>query len=167
MKSRKHHDATRRDGKRTLWTLIGLAAAAAVGLGWGFGLFDTTTSTAEEVVVYKSPSCGCCGNWSSHLRRNGFKVTVVNVEDMDPLKQRYGVGDELESCHTAVVSGYVVEGHVPAADIRRLLSERPAVTGLAVPGMPAAAPGMDDSDGEPFNVLTFDAKGRGQIYARY
>lgn len=172
MKVGKNSVADNRGGRgrpkrRSPWALVGLAVAAATGIAWGFGLFDGKTTAAQEVVVYKSPTCGCCGKWADHLGRNGFRIRVIGVDDLSPIKQRYGVGDELASCHTAVVSGYVVEGHVPAADIQRLLAERPGIKGLTVPGMPAAAPGMDIPGGGPFDVLTFDAKGRRGVYARY
>ena len=107
------------------------------------------------VSVSKDPSCGCCDGWVAHIEAAGFPVKVVESSDMDSLKQRLGVPAELASCHTAEVGGYVVEGHVPAAAIRRLLAERPDATGLAVPGMPAGSPGMDfpGVDPEPYEVF--------------
>ena len=96
-----------------------------------------------EVTVYKSATCGCCGKWIEHMQDAGFKVTAHNRQDMNQIKEEHGVAYELRSCHTAVVDGYVLEGHVPAGDIRRLLKERPAVDGLAVPGMPSGSPGME------------------------
>ncbi|QRZ13658.1 DUF411 domain-containing protein [Paracoccus methylovorus] len=109
------------------------------------------------MTVTKDPSCGCCSDWIAHIEAAGFPVRVVNSADVDSLKQRLGVPDELTSCHTAEVGGYVVEGHVPAAAIRRLLAERPDATGLAVPGMPAGSPGMDfpGSDPEPYEAFLF------------
>ncbi|RHZ91805.1 DUF411 domain-containing protein [Cereibacter sphaeroides] len=109
------------------------------------------------VNVTKDPSCGCCDGWATHLKAAGFPVRVVESADMGSLKQRLGVLAELASCHTAEVGGYVVEGHVPAAAIRRLLSERPEATGLAVPGMPAGSPGMDfpGVDPEPYEAFLF------------
>ena len=109
------------------------------------------------VSVTKDPSCGCCDGWVAHIEAAGFPVRVVESTDMDSLKQRLGVPAELASCHTAEVGGYVVEGHVPAAAIRRLLAERPDATGLAVPGMPAGSPGMDfpGVDPEPYEVFLF------------
>lgn len=109
------------------------------------------------VTVTKDPSCGCCGGWIEHIRAAGYPVHVVESSDVDALKQRLGVPAELTSCHTAEVDGYVVEGHVPATAIRRLLAERPAGTGLAVPGMPAGSPGMNfpGVDPEPYEVLLF------------
>ncbi|WP_413872241.1 DUF411 domain-containing protein [Albidovulum sp.] len=109
------------------------------------------------VSVTKDPSCGCCDGWAAHIEAAGFPVRVVESADMGGLKQRLGVPAELASCHTAEVGGYVVEGHVPAAAIRRLLAERPDATGLAVPGMPAGSPGMDfpGVEPEPYEAFLF------------
>jgi hypothetical protein len=106
-------------------------------------LLACAQATAQTIDVIKSPYCGCCAQWVEHLRANGFTVRVTDVEDLDPVARQHGVPDELRSCHTATVGGYVIEGHVPAADIRRLLDERPQATGLAVPGMPIGSPGME------------------------
>ena len=133
-----------------------LAAAGA------FPLLGAMTAVGHAdalplVTVTKDPSCGCCGGWVTHIEAAGFPVRVVESSDVDALKQRLGVPAELASCHTAEVEGYVVEGHVPAAAIQRLLTERPSATGVAVPGMPAGSPGMDSPgiDPEPYEVLLF------------
>jgi hypothetical protein len=112
------------------------------------------------VTVTRDPDCGCCGGWIAHIEAEGFPVRIVTSADVDSLKQRLGVPSELSSCHTAEVDGYVIEGHVPAAALRRLLLERPAATGLAVPGMPAGSPGMDFPDvvPAPYEVLLFGPK---------
>jgi len=146
--------------------IAGGAAAVALGAA-GWLLLPASTADAE-VVVYKSPSCGCCGNWVEHLRANGFSVAVRERDDLTPVKTRLGVPDALQSCHTAEVGGYVVEGHVPAADIRRLLAERPPqARGLAVPGMPAGAPGMEDGRRrDAYQVILFGDIGH-SVYARY
>ena len=102
-----------------------------------------------------------------HLRENGFEVRTEDVPDMDSVKARFGVAPRHQGCHTATVDGYVIEGHVPAADIRRLLEERPDVTGLTVPGMPRGSPGMESPVPEPYDVLTFDDGGNEAIYASY
>ncbi|ABI57983.1 DUF411 domain-containing protein [Alkalilimnicola ehrlichii MLHE-1] len=121
-----------------------------------------------QATVYKSPYCGCCTDWEDHLREHGFEVTSVERRDMNPVKQRFGITRELASCHTAEIDGYVIEGHVPAEDILRLLEERPErVRGLTVPGMPAGSPGMEVGHKDPYQVLTFDAQGRVEVYARY
>lgn len=141
--------------------IVGVAVAA-----WGTGLIGGAGANATEVQVYKSPYCGCCSQWSKHLRANGFRITVRNVEDMGPIKAANGIPPKLHSCHTALVEGYVVEGHVPADIIWRLLTERPDAVGIAVPGMPSSAPGMDQPTGEPYAVMIFDKNGRSRVYAR-
>ncbi len=122
---------------------------------------------ATEIAVYKSATCGCCKNWAAHLRANGFTVKARDVADMTPYKNRYGITPALASCHTAVVDGYAIEGHVPAADIKRLLKERPAVRGLAVPGMPSGSPGMEQGHVEAYDVLSYDKAGKAAVYARH
>lgn len=149
------------------WFLGGLGLAA-VGAGlWGFRLIGGAPASAAEVLVYKSPTCGCCGGWVAHMRANGFKVNVRDVDDVYPVKAAAGVPDALASCHTAMVDGYVVEGHVPAPSVLRLLDQRPAVKGLAVPGMPAGSPGMEGNGREPYNVLAFDARGKTRFWDAY
>jgi len=146
-------------------TILAGGVVATVGAaGW----LLVPASTAEaDVMVYKSPSCGCCGGWVDHMRANGFTVAVKERDDLTPVKARLGVPDSLQSCHTAEVGGYVVEGHVPAADIRRLLTERPRARGLAVPGMPAGSPGMGDGGHrEAYQVILFGDGGH-SVYARY
>ncbi len=131
-----------------------------------FSLAGTALADATDVMVYKSPTCGCCKKWVKHMRENGFTVKTQDMADVTPYKTRYGVTPELASCHTAVVSGYVVEGHVPAADIKRLLKERPRIAGLSAPGMPAGSPGMDTGH-ESYDVVSFDNKGNVAVYARH
>lgn len=130
-------------------------------------LFLSAAASAADISVYKSPTCGCCSKWVKHLKANGFKVKAYDVQDVNSYKDRYGVPVSLGACHTAKVDGYVIEGHVPAADIKRLLAERPAVKGLAVPGMPAGSPGMEGPHSEPYEVLSFDAKGEAKTFARH
>lgn len=101
-----------------------------------------------EITVYKSPTCGCCEAWVEYLRAEGFEVKAIDQKELNSLKKKLGVEPEMASCHTAVVDGYVLEGHVPAAPIRRLLAERPGTKGLAVPGMPLNSPGMGEMNGE-------------------
>lgn len=121
-----------------------------------------------EVTVYKSPTCGCCTEWIRHLERAGFTVAARDVDDLAPIKRQHGVPQALESCHTAIVAGYVVEGHVPADVIQRMLQERPQVAGIAVPGMPAGSPGMDYPDvrPQPYDVMAFRAEGGWSVYER-
>jgi hypothetical protein len=121
-----------------------------------------------DVIVYKSPTCGCCGAWIDHLRANDFRVVVRDTSDVGAVKRRLGVLPTLVSCHTAIINGYVIEGHVPADDIIRLLEERPKIVGLAVPGMPAGSPGMEDAQPHvPYDVIAFDAKGQTQVWSRH
>ena len=126
------------------------------------------TPAGPAVTVYKTPTCGCCTKWIDHLKQAGFTVTAHDLENLAPIKRQHGVPQTLESCHTAVVGGYVVEGHVPAAVIERLLREKPAVAGIAVPGMPAGSPGMEypDARPQPYDVLAFRAEGGWSVYAR-
>jgi len=118
------------------------------------------------IKVYKDPNCGCCKEWVKHLEANGFKVETMDMPDLSLLKQKYGVKQELQACHTAIVGGYVVEGHVPADVIKQMLKEKPAIAGLAVPGMPQGSPGMESASKERYNVLTFNRAGRTTVYAQ-
>ena len=122
---------------------------------------------ADEMIVYKSATCGCCNSWIKHMEANGFKVKGQNVMDLDAVKQRHGVTPNLAACHTAIVNGYVVEGHVPASDVKRLLKERPKVKGIAVPGMPHGSPGMESPTPQRYQTLSFDEAGRLQVYANH
>lgn len=125
---------------------------------------------AEEPVidVYKSPTCGCCGKWVDHLKANGFKVRAHDTTNVASHKSRLGVPSGLGSCHTAEVNGYLVEGHVPAKDIRRLLKEKPEARGLVVPAMPAGSPGMEQGNRKDrYDVLLVKQDGKTQIYSRY
>lgn len=120
---------------------------------------------AVKMVVYKTPTCGCCKAWVEHVQQAGFDVEVRDMPDVTPVKNEHGLPQHLASCHTAVVDGYVVEGHVPADVIRRLLSERPQVTGIAVPGMPAGSPGMEmGSRKDPYDIMTFARNGTVSVY---
>jgi len=119
------------------------------------------------VTVYKTPTCGCCKAWVEHMRENGFRVVAIDTNDVTPVKERHGVRQDHASCHTATVGGYVVEGHVPAADVRRLLAERPAITGLAVPGMPMGSPGMEGPRSERYDVIAFTRGGHDRVYASH
>lgn len=117
------------------------------------------------VTVYKSPTCNCCTKWVSHLEENGFTVKTTNLPNVMPVKNRLGVPQALSSCHTAVVDGYVVEGHVPADVIQRMLAERPDITGIGVAGMPIGSPGMEGPNPQPYDVIAFDRRGRQEVYA--
>ena len=125
-------------------------------------------SALPAITVHKDPNCGCCGAWVEHLRKAGFPVTVEETAGMNRIKARLGIRPELASCHTAEIAGYVVEGHVPASAIERLLKEKPKATGLAVPGMPVGSPGMEVEGQQPetYDVLLFDAT-KADVFARY
>jgi hypothetical protein len=124
---------------------------------------------ALTMTVYKSPTCGCCQKWVEIMEAEGFTVVTEDVADISVVKAEQGVLPNLQSCHTAIIDGYVIEGHVPADAIQKLLTERPDVTGLAVPGMPVGSPGMEvDGYGvEPFTVIAFDATGGTETFASY
>lgn len=123
--------------------------------------------SGQAITVYKSPSCGCCAGWADYLETRGFRVTVYDRTDLADIKAKYGIRPELQSCHTAVVEGYAIEGHVPADDIWRLLRERPRVTGLTAPGMPMMSPGMNSTEPQGYDVLSFDGEGSTAVYSRY
>jgi hypothetical protein len=143
---------------------LGLAGATLPAAG-----VMASSALAEAlppVVVWKDANCGCCEAWVGHMRSAGFGVTVRDVADMAVIKRARNVPDSLRSCHTAVVAGYVIEGHVPASDIKRLIAEQPSAKGLAVPGMPQSAPGMDQP-GEPYTVVMFGTPTGDLIYASH
>jgi hypothetical protein len=124
--------------------------------------------TAPEVQVFKSPYCGCCAAWVAHMKAAGFTVRVAEVHNAAVERRRLGMPDRYGSCHTATVGGYVIEGHVPADDVRRLLATMPKAIGLSVPGMPATAPGMEVTGRtDPFQVLLVDAAARSSVFATH
>ena len=124
--------------------------------------------SAAQVQVFKSPTCGCCGAWVEHMRAAGFTVNVTEVDDTTTARTRLGLPGRYGSCHTATVAGYVLEGHVPAAEIKRLLATRPKALGLAVPGMPPSAPGMDvPGRKDPYEVLLIGTEGQSTVFATY
>jgi hypothetical protein len=133
------------------------------------GTAHQSQAPAAEMVVYKSPTCGCCSAWVDHMRENGFEVEPVDLPvyaELSAQKAEQGVPPELESCHTAVVEGYVIEGHVPAEVVSRLLRERPDIKGLAVPGMPVGSPGMEGPNPQPYDVIAFDEDGSRTVFER-
>lgn len=143
--------------------LIVAAAAMLFITPSGAGGSDAT------LVVYKSPTCGCCVSWAEYMEESGFDVEVRDVEDMAAIKAKYGVGRNVSSCHTAVIGDYVIEGHVPAEDVTRLLAERPVVLGIAVPGMPTGSPGMEQgapANYQDYDVVTFDGLGKNELFRR-
>lgn len=148
--------------------VLGIVLAVA-GIG-GYLWWSSAAPAADlpEVTVYKSPTCGCCAEWVTHLRDNGFPVTVKARANLRPLKRQLGVPSGLASCHTAVVNDYVVEGHVPASEVKRLLANAPGFRGVSVPGMPVGSPGMERGDRvDPYSVIGFTAKGDTTVVAQY
>ena len=130
----------------------------------------SATDTASSIEVWKSATCSCCGAWVKHLEANGFsvKVNAADAGALAELKREAGIGDKLSSCHTAKFDGYVIEGHVPGTDIRRLIAERPEAVGLTVPGMPAGSPGMvQGADFEPYDVLLIKKDGTTEVFAKH
>lgn len=141
---------------------------AVLGVG-GYVYFGPLASAdLPTVTVYKSPSCNCCAEWVTHMREQGFPVEIQSRFNVKPVKRKVGVPSSLAACHTAVVNNYVVEGHVPAKDVKQLLRENPKVRGLSVPGMPVGSPGMERGNRvEPYKVLTFTPAGDTTVFARY
>jgi hypothetical protein len=132
-------------------------------------LLQTGTLFAGEkqvITVHKDPTCGCCSGWVQHLQNAGFVTKVLDASDIDAMKGRLGVPNDLAACHTAEVAGYIIEGHVPATALKRFLAEKPNTTGLAVPGMPMGSPGMEGGDPEPYEVILFGPDGR-RSYMRF
>jgi hypothetical protein len=175
--------------RRTLPVLLGVVLLAACGgdetppsadatpatrAAPSEALAATTARTATDlsdaelptVLVYKTPTCGCCNGWVEHLREAGFEVEARDVRDLMSVKMDAGIPADLSSCHTALVDGYVVEGHVPAEVVRKLVAERPQVAGISVPGMPIGSPGMEGPNPEPYTVEAFTADGSRSAYAR-
>ena len=140
--------------------LVPVAMAAAVLIAW-----RAVPAPLPPVRIVKPASCGCCARWADYMKQQGFSVTVENRDDLTGLKRQNGITPLLESCHTAFVGGYVIEGHVPADLVKKLLADRPAgIRGLAAPGMPPSSPGMD-TPGQHYTVYSFDARGRTRVYA--
>ncbi|MEX2474116.1 DUF411 domain-containing protein [Marinobacter sp.] len=145
--------------------------ALGLTLAFGFSAFASSSLLADDansIHVYKSPTCGCCSDWIDHLEDNGFDVTATDTNDLGKIKADAGLLAGLGSCHTAFVGDYVIEGHVPADDIRRLLAEAPKATGLSVPGMPAGSPGMEVGDRkDPYKVILFNQQGQSRVFAEH
>lgn len=131
-------------------------------------LFSLPLQAADpRIEVFKTSTCGCCGKWVEHLKANGFAPVVKDVPSTAEYRRQYGVPEGLQSCHTAVVEGYSVEGHVPAADIHRLLKQKPKAKGLAVPGMPLGSPGMEAPRRQAYSVYLFDSDGKTSVFTKY
>lgn len=145
--------------------ILAIALLVKVGFAWAE---NGQVEEQVDIVVHRSPSCSCCGKWVEHLKQNNFNVKDIVSDDVQAIKNKYGVTQEMASCHTAIVNGYVVEGHVPASDIRTLLKNKPGVVGIAVPGMPSGTPGMEmGGKKDAYQVISFDKKNQRQVFNSY
>jgi hypothetical protein len=143
--------------RRSILALVGSTAVVPIKSLW---------AAEEQITVHRDPSCGCCSGWVQHLQKAGFRASVIETRDIDGVKRRLGVPDDLAACHTAEIAGYVIEGHVPAAALKRFLSEKPNASGLAVRGMPVGSPGMEGGKPEPYDVVIFGPSER-RTYMRF
>lgn len=136
--------------------------------GFSLNLQAEETAVPGEMTVYRSPSCGCCENWLDHVKESGIKIKEVVTDDLQAIKTKLGLPDKLASCHTAVIDGYVIEGHVPAADIQRLLQTKPKILGISAPGMPMGSPGMEvGNKKDEYEVKSFDKEGHFEVFASH
>ena len=131
------------------------------------GVIVTAQSKLPTIVVYKTPTCGCCTVWVDHLKAAGFTVETQHREDLSGIRQQQKVPAAVTACHTALVGSYVVEGHVPAADVKKLLTEKPAIKGIGVPGMPIGSPGMEGPNPQSYDTLAFTADGKTSVFAKH
>jgi hypothetical protein len=148
---------------------LGFTAIAIAALGYAAAAQQASTSALPKVTVYKTSSCGCCRLWVEHLKSNGFDVQAMDVSSADvrAVSKVAGLKDEDVSCHTAKIGNYTVEGHVPAADIKRMLKEKPAIAGLSAPGMPQGSPGMEQGTKERYDVIAFKKDGTKTVFATH
>ena len=153
-------------GNRIRISLASLTLGIVLALG--ANVWIAAQATRPQMTVYKSATCGCCSKWVEHMQANGFDVKAINVDDIDKVKRERGVPADATSCHTAIVNGYIVEGHVPADAVLKVLKEKPAIAGIAVPGMPMGSPGMEIPGGqkEAFNIVAFDKAGKTTVYQK-
>ena len=163
--SHRSQSPSRRTFVRTTLTLLCMASL-------GYPLISMAATETNVVTVWKTPNCGCCKDWVVHLRKEGFNVVTNDVDDTAPIRQKLGLPAKFGSCHTAQVNGYVLEGHVPAREVKRLLREKPVAVGLAVPGMPVGSPGMEmkgDMQGvrDAFDVVLVTRDGKSRVYESY
>ena len=154
-------------------TTAGATPAAAQSDAAGATASATASASASivpagtTITVYKSPTCGCCGKWEDHMRSAGFTVKSVATNDMDAVKRTHAIPMNMQSCHTGLVNGYIVEGHVPPVDVARMLSEKPDIRGIAVPGMPAGSPGMEGAWRDAYEVVTLPKTGESKVWSRH
>lgn len=148
-------------------TILGVIISMLIAAAGSFVVMQNV-SAEPEMTVYKSPTCGCCGKWITHMEENGFKVNAVDVLEMNIVKEKYGITRNLASCHTAIIDGYYIEGHVPASDVKRLLAEKTDSKGLTVPGMPVGSPGMEMGERvDSYQVLSVKSDGSTEVFNQY
>ena len=148
-------------------TILSFIISILVATTSGFVVIQNVNAE-PEMTVYKSPTCGCCGKWITHMEENGFKIKAVDVIEMNVVKEKYGITRNLASCHTAIIDDYFIEGHVPAADVKRLLAEKTDSKGLTVPGMPIGSPGMEMGERvDPYQVLSVKSDGSTEVFNQY
>jgi len=143
--------------RRNILALVGSTAVVPIRSLW---------AAEDQITVHRDPSCGCCSGWVRHLQKAGFHANAIDTQELDAIKKQLGVPEDLAACHTAEIAGYVIEGHVPAAALKRFLSEKPKASGLAVRGMPVGSPGMEGGKPEPYDVVMFGPSGR-RTYMRF
>ena len=156
--------------KKIRWLILSGLACLLLALGiWTVVKSETNNEPidpAKRVVVYKSPTCGCCGNYIKYLEDAGYHVDTVKIDDMSEIKQKYGIPENMESCHTAIFGDYVVEGHIPLEVVEKMLVDKPDIKGIALPDMPAGSPGMPGTKVEPFTIYSLTATGT-EIFGEY
>lgn len=157
--------------KRQFFQTIILRSSLALGaivLSWGLITPSAESQPNNTISVYRSPNCGCCQGWIKHLQEAGFKVKDYVTENLDNIKDKYDIPEKLITCHTATTNGYIIEGHVPAQEIQKILQTKPNIAGLGVPGMPIGSPGMESGNYfEPYTVFAFTKNGQLQKFAKY
>lgn len=152
--------------KNKLNYILSVATIFSISIYVGLN-FISKPAYAEDILVYKSPTCGCCKKWVKHLKKEGFNVTTKDYRDMKPIKKMFGVKPQFQSCHTAKVGKYFIEGHVSASDIKKLLKEKPDIKGLTAPGMPMGSPGMEGHRKDNYNVLAIDKNNKATVYSSH
>jgi hypothetical protein len=164
MKRSKQSSTVASPSRRRVFLMAASAAAAAVG-GGALPGGSAAAAARHRAVLYKDPQCGCCEEYAAYLRHSGYEVEVVPTHDLALMKREHGVPASLEGCHTTLVEGYVVEGHVPVTTLDRLLAEKPPIKGISLPGMPAGSPGMTGAKAGPFTIYAIGPDGAGRVYA--
>ena len=156
--------------KQKMKIVSSVFAILVISVYVGFNLSNKNAvadTQMKDILVYKSPTCGCCKKWVQHLESEGFNVTTKNMSNMNPIKNEIGVKRQFQSCHTAKIGKYFIEGHVPAKDIKKLLKDKPDIKGLAVPGMPMGSPGMEGHRKDNYDVVAIDKSNEGTVYSSY